>query len=196
MKKLIAILLAVACVAVLAACAGGNTNDDTTTDANTDTASYADAVEVLNTVWATYEEENKFATMGGNDYENMPEDGAGKFDIADTDALDATLALPAAQAGNIEEAASLIHMMNANTFTGAAYKVKADTDVKLFADDFKTKLDGTQWMCGFPEKFIVVKTGDFVVTAFGNGEIIELFKTKALNALTGAELVAEGAIAG
>ncbi len=189
MKKLTAILLALVCVVALAACAGGNTNDDTAA------SSYADAVEVLNTVWATYEDENKFP-IGGGDSANMTMDVPGKFDITATEELDVTLALPAAQAANIEDAASMMHMMNANTFTGAAYKIKADADVAAFADEYKANLDGRQWMCGFPEKFIVVKTGSFVITAFGNGEIIELYKTKALNALENAELVLEGAIAG
>lgn len=192
MKKLVAILLAVVCVAALAACAGGNSNDDTTTEA---TSSYADAVAVLNAVWATYEDENKFP-IGGGDSANITTDVPGKFDIAATEELDVTLALPATQAANIEDAASMIHMMNANTFTGAAYKLKADADVAAFADEYKTGLDSRRWMCGFPEKFIVIKTGSFVVTAFGNGELIELYKTKALSALEGAELVSEGTIAG
>lgn len=188
MKKLIAILLAVLCVAALAACAGGNTNDDTAT------SSYADALEVLNTVWATYEEENKFP-IGGGDFDNITMDVPGKFDIAQTEQLDTTLALPASQAENIEDAASLVHMMNANTFTGAAYRLKADADVTAFADEFKANLDSRQWMCGFPEKFIVVKSGNYVVTAFGNGEIVELFKTKCVNTLEGAEVVMEDVIA-
>lgn len=189
MKKLTAILLAVVCVAVLAACAGGNTDNDTTA------SSYADAVEVLNTVWATYEDENKFP-IGGGDSANLTMDVPGKFDVAATEELDVTLALPASQAENIEDAASMMHMMNANTFTGAAYKLKADADVSAFASDFKANLDSRQWMCGFPEKFIVVKSGDFVVTAFGNGEIIELFKTKTLDSLENAEVVLEDVIAG
>lgn len=191
MKKLTAILLAVVCVVALAACAGGNT--DGNTDGNA-ASSYADALEVLNTVWATYEEENKFP-IGGGDFDNMTMDAPGKFDIAQTEQLDTTLALPASQAENIEDAASLVHMMNANTFTGATYRLKADADAAAFADEFKANLDGRHWMCGFPEKFIVVKSGSYVVTAFGNGEIIELFKTKALGALENAEVVMEDVIA-
>lgn len=188
MKKLTAILLAVVCVVALAACAGGNTNDDTTT------SSYADAVEVLNIVWATYEEENKFP-IGGGDSANLTMDVPGKFDITATEELDVTLALPAAQATNIEDAASMMHMMNANTFTGAAYKLKADADAKLFADDFKANLDSRQWMCGFPERFVVIQSGSYVITAFGNGQIIDLFGAKATNALANATIVLEGDIA-
>lgn len=186
MKKVTVIILAVVTLALLAACAGGNTNETT--------SSYTDALEVLTTVWATYEDENKFAIAGG-DMENAVMDAPGKFDITKTEELDASLALPASQTANIEDAASLVHMMNANTFTGAAYRLKEGTDVKAFSDEFKSLLDGRQWMCGFPEKFVVISTGNYVVTAFGNGEIIETFKAKATTALENAEVVLEGAIA-
>lgn len=190
MKKLTAILIAAALVLVLFAACGG----DKTPDAG---SSYEDALTVLNTVWATYAdeaEENKFP-IGGGDSANMTMDVPGKFDIAATEELDVTLALPASQTENVEDAASMMHMMNANTFTCAAYRLKADTDTAAFAADYKAGLDSRQWMCGFPEKFVVIQTGNYVVTAFGNGQIIELFKTKATGALENATVVLEGAIA-
>ena len=192
MKKLTAIILSLAVVLVLFAACGGNTDNG---DAGA--SSYADATAVLNAVWATYAEEpddNKFP-IGGGDSANMTMDAPGKFDIAAAEELDVTLALPASQVANIEDAASMMHMMMANNFTGAAYKLKEGTDVAAFAKDYQDGLNSRQWMCGFPEKFVVIKTGNFVVTAFGNGQIIELFKTKAMGALENAELVLEGAIA-
>ena len=36
-----------------------------------------------------------------------------------------TLGLPESEAANIDDAASMVHMMNANTFTGAAYRLKS-----------------------------------------------------------------------
>ena len=43
----------------------------------------------------------------------------------------------------------------------------------------KTAIQGNQWMCGFPEKLLTAKvTDDYVVVAFGNGEIVETFKGK------------------
>ncbi len=189
MKKLTAILLAAAVVLVLFAACGGNTGNET--------SSYEDATAVLNAVWATYAdeaEENKFP-IGGGDSANLVMDAPGKFDVAATEELDVTLALPASQTANIEDAASMMHMMNANNFTGAAYKLKEGTDVTAFANDFKANLDGRQWMCGFPERFVVIQTGDFVVTAFGNGQIIDLFANKASGALENAAIILEGDIA-
>ncbi len=193
MKKFTAIILAAAVVLVLfAACGGGNTGTE-----EPGASSYADATAVLSAVWATYadeSDENKFP-IGGGDSANLTMDAPGKFDIAATEELDVTLALPASQTANIEDAASMMHMMNANNFTGAAYLLKDGVDATAFAEDFKANLDGRQWMCGFPEKFVVIQTGNFVVTAFGNGQIIDLFKTKATGALENATVVLEGAIA-
>ncbi|MBQ3136336.1 MAG: hypothetical protein IJB74_02530 [Clostridia bacterium] len=189
MKKLTAILLAAAVVLVLFAACGGNNED-------AGTSSYADATAVLNAVWATYadeSDENKFP-IGGGDSANLTMDAPGKFDIAATEELDVTLALPASQTANIEDAASMMHMMNANNFTGAAYKLKDGTDAAAFAKDFQDGLNGRQWMCGFPEKFVVIQTGNYIVTAFGNGQIIDLFKTKAMGTLENAALVLEGAV--
>ncbi|MBE6775489.1 MAG: hypothetical protein E7543_04790 [Ruminococcaceae bacterium] len=191
MKKFTAIILSLAVVLVLFAACGGNGNE------GTGASSYADATEVLSTVWAGYAdeaEENKFP-IGGGDSANLTMDAPGKFDIAATEELDVTLALPASQTANIEDAASMVHMMNANNFTGAAYKLKEGTDVAAFAKDFQDGLNGRQWMCGFPERFVVIQTGNFVVTAFGNGQIIELFATKASNTLENAAIVLEGDIA-
>ncbi len=190
MKKLTAILLAAVVLVLFAACGGGNNED-------TGASSYTDATAVLNAVWAAYADEpddNKFP-IGGGDSANLTMDAPGKFDIAATEELDVTLALPASQTANIEDAASMMHMMNANNFTGAAYLLKEGTDVAAFAKDFQDGLNGRHWMCGFPEKFVVIQTGNFVVTAFGNGQIIELFKTKATGALENATVVLEGAIA-
>ena len=189
MKKLTAILLAAAVVLVLFAACGGNNED-------AGTSSYADATAVLNAVWATYadeSDENK-VPIGGGDSANLTMDAPGKFDIAATEELDVTLALPASQTANIEDAASMMHMMNANNFTGAAYKLKDGTDAAAFAKDFQDGLNGRQWMCGFPEKFVVIQTGNYIVTAFGNGQIIDLFKTKAMGTLENAALVLEGAV--
>ena len=189
MKKLTAILLAAAVVLVLFAACGGNNED-------AGTSSYADATAVLNAVWATYadeSDENKFP-IGGGDSANLTMDAPGKFDIAATEELDVTLALPASQTANIEDAASMMHMMNANNFTGAAYKLKDGTYAAAFEKDFQDGLNGRQWMCGFPEKFVVIQTGNYIVTAFGNGQIIDLFKTKAMGTLENAALVLEGAV--
>ncbi len=193
MKKFLAIVLALTVVLVCFAACGNKSNTDATpTDAGTAAPAYADALEVLSTVFTAYESEYKDSFAGG-DENNFANGAPGKYDAAKADELVFVAYLPDSQTANIEDAATLLHM-NSNTFTGAAYKVKAGTDAKAFADDFKAALDNAQWMCGFPEKFAVIKTGDYVVTMFGATDVIDGFKTTATTALTGAEVLVEGDI--
>ena len=198
MKKLLAIVLALVAVLVcFAACGGDKTpTDATNTDAETTApaaASYADAVEVLTTVFAAYAEDNKFPVAGG-DEANASMEAPAKYDYTLADELNAVAKFPTAQSANIEDAATALHMMNANSFTGAAYKDKADTDADAFAAEFKAALDNAQWMCGFPEKFVVIKTGDYIVTAYGVADIMDYFKSTAATALEGSTVVLEGDI--
>ena len=186
MKKISIIALIVLTLTLIASCGTAGTGN------NAD-VSYTDATEVITKVWNTFGEDEKFP-VGGGDSANLVMDTAGKFDVANTEELDVTLALPASQHANIEEAASMMHMMNANQLTVGAYKLKADVDMTAFADDYKSGLDSRRWMCGFPEKYVVISSGNYVMTAFGNAMNIDLLKTKALEALDSATVVSEGNI--
>lgn len=170
----------------------GDQNEDSQTDnvvAGTETAE--SAIDVLNSVWATYDEENKFAA-GGGDSHNMVMDEPGEFDATNTEELDATLGFPTAYADKIDEAASLMHMMNANTFTGGAYHVTNAEDVAAVCDALKENIMNRQWMCGFPETLIIVTVDDnYVVSAFGNGQIIEYFKNKLTGTFANVTVVYE-----
>lgn len=207
MKKVIAIVLALVMLASFAACGkkttDGNapetnapeTNAPETSAPETD-APTADtnAVDVLSTIFATYAEDKKFP-IGGGDEANMSMEGPAKYDVALAEELNNVVQLPASQNANIEEAATVMNMMNANSFTGAAYLLKEGTDAAVFADDFKAGLDTAQWMCGFPEKFVVIKAGGYVITAYGLADNIEYFKTQAAAAHADAEVLLEGDIA-
>ena len=210
MKKKIALLLLTVMTMSLIGCGekdttGGNDDtgnndtvvednvaDDSQADDTTDNSSSADsAVGVLNSIWTTYEEENKFAA-GGGDSQNMVMDEPGAFDVTNTEELNATLGFPTDYADKIDDAASLMHMMNANTFTAGAYHVTNADDVTAVCDALKESIMNRQWMCGFPETLIIVVVDDnYVISAFGNGEIIENFKNKTTGAFSSATVVYE-----
>lgn len=188
MKKIIAIVAALVIVlGVFAACGGEKTPEVVDV--------YADSTEVLTTIFAAYAEENKFPIGGGDenhmDYENP---APAMYDHTLTDELNVVAKLPASQSANIEGAANAMNMMNANSFTSAAYKLVAGADAAAFAADFKAELDNAQWMCGFPEKFVVIKTGSYIVTAYGLADFMGYFQETAVAALEGAEVILEGDI--
>ncbi len=184
MKKIATVLLVAMLAMCLAACGGK--------DNNAGSVEIADATEILTTVWGTYAEDEMFP-VGGGDYENMSMEGPAAFDASKTEDLEALLNFPAASADKIDDAASMMHMMNANTFTAGAFHVADAADVNAVVDAIKDKVMNNHWMCGFPETLIIVQVGDsYVVSAYGNGELIDNFKTKLLAAYEGAaEVLAE-----
>lgn len=175
MKKMLCIFLAMTMV-FMAGCGNANGNEDANADQENAVAiESADAV--LNQVWDTYAGDEKFAAVGG-DAANMTDGKAGLCNLEDTENLNAMLHIPAELVEYVEEAASLMHAMNANTFTCAAYKLKTDAEKELFAATLEDAIMNTQWMCGFPEKLVIYTVGNYVIAAFGNGEIMDTFVAK------------------
>lgn len=193
MKKLTVLFMTAVMATALMGC-GGKTDSSAGEGAEAGASKYGEAVEVLNAVFGTYAEADLFSVYGGNQ-ENPVMDAPGKFDISKTEELDYALGLPQAMAADIDDAASMVHMMNGNVFTGAAYRLKDGVDMDSFAEEAKTKILGRQWMCGQPDTLIIIKVdGSYVITAFGAADTIETFKNNALSALEGAEVIIEAPI--
>lgn len=193
MKKLFSLLLAAAMILSLAAC--GSKADDNN---GGDTAQPADALALLNAVWSSYAEDDKFAVSGGDmNEENMVDDAPGNFSVADGDALDYSLGYPAADADKLADAASLTHMMNANTFTAGAYHLSDKSDMNTVVSDLKDNIMSRQWMCGFPDKLVIATLGNYVVSVYGDEELVNTFRDKLQAAYSDAaiaydEMIGEG----
>ncbi|MBQ2812274.1 MAG: hypothetical protein IJE63_03395 [Clostridia bacterium] len=188
MKKLLALILAGAMLFAFAACGGNSDNGETTTQAPVAQVDVADATDLLTKVWASFGDDEKPFVMGG--YGDTMVDGApGKFDVSLAEDIDAMLGLPAANVADIDDAASVIHAMNANTFTCAAFHLNAGVDAAAFVDALKANLQARQWMCGIPEKILIVTVGDYVVSAFGAADILD-----NLNAKLGAQFSAAAVV--
>lgn len=208
MKKLFAIALAAVMLASLAAC--GNTPADTpdATDAPDSNPSVTDSgdttdevvdeeapvsadvkpIDLLNTVWSGYAEDEKFAAAGG---ENMDGPGEMTGDFGSAETIENVLLLPAADFEKVSDTACLMHMMNANTFTCGVYSVVDSADTETITSDIKDKIVNNQWMCGFPEKMFVATYNNCIISAFGNGEIMDMFKAKLTEAYPEVSFVYE-----
>ena len=132
-------------------------------------ASSGDPLSVLNTVWGTYSEDEKFPAAGG-DYEHAVDGAPGS--------LASQLTFPAGDAGLIDSAAALTHMMNSNTFTCGAFHVASKDNVSQLAQDLRSEFQGKQWMCGFPDKLVVASMGQYVVSVYGDEELVNTFRDK------------------
>lgn len=172
MKKRI-LFAAVAMVLIVALAACGTTQKD---DENK--VEIESSVALLNGVWDTYAEENKFYVVGG-DFSNPVDNAAGAFNITDVENATATLHITEDNLALIDEAGTMIHGMNPNTFTAAAYHLADAANAETFVTSLKDSIKSTQWMCGFPDTLIIYTVNDdYVVAAFGNAEAIETFKTQ------------------
>lgn len=190
MKKRIVLLICGMMILSLFGC--GKKEDVTETPApEAATVDVADATELLTNVWGTYTEAELFP-IGGGDYENVVMDAPGKYDVSKAEEMDSVLGLPQSNAAMIDDAASMMHMMNANTFTCGAYHLTDASKQQAFADALKENIMNRQWMCGFPDTLLIASVGDeYVVSAFGNAEIMETFKTKLTAQYEAAEVMYE-----
>ena len=144
----------------------------------------ADANDILTKVWNEYKtsasEDIQFPIAGGN-VEAMVMDAPAKFDVTlegAKETLTFSYCIPAEAIDMTDDVATMMNMMMANNFTSAAYHVADAANVETVVSSIKDATLNNQWMCGFPEKLIIVTVGeDYVVSAFGNGQVIEAFKT-------------------
>lgn len=156
-------------------------------------AAVDDALTILNAIWNTYSDEEKFPAAGG-DSEHAVDGAPGSFDASNADSLSYLLTFPADDASLIDSAASLVHMMNLNTFTCGAFHVADANNVARLADDLRTTIQAKHWMCGFPDKLVIVTVGQSVFSVYGNEELVNTFRDKLLTSYSAATAVYDEAI--
>ena len=193
MKKILALLLAAVMVLSMAACGNNANTDETQATEATETA--ASALEILETIWAKYGEDEKFAIIGGN-MESAVDGAPGNYDMAYAENLTYNLLVPADQLASVDQAATMIHMMNANTFTCGVVHLTEGTDVAAFANTMRDAVQGNQWMCGFPETLVIATIGNYVLVAFGVNDAMTPFQTHFAEAYPNANVLFNEAIAG
>ncbi len=176
-----------------------NTNTATTTTEATTTTTpdvpvtpaYANALELYNKIWGLYEDGDKFPSAGGDQDHNSGNPGVVDIEKYKDTVMFWTHITEDLLGTVTNDAANLMHMMNINTFSSAIFHLKDASTAEKFAEDYKTAVQATRWMCGFPDKVIVVSVGEYVIVAFGHTDIIDTLKTKCLAADTSAKLLVE-----
>lgn len=223
MKRIIAVLMVTLLIFALTACVDkkDTTNTTTTTEATeavtTTVAPENDVVEVtegtaqvvvtdnaalniLNTVWAAYtmDDADYFAAAGGDmlTEETTNWEGPAAFGTTGdaTEAFESMLHFPNASVSNLTAAASLMHAMNANTFTCGAFQVADTAVMDTLTAEIKATIDGTQWMCGFPEKVLIVTVDDVILACVGNTQLVDGFNARLTAAYANATVVIDEAI--
>lgn len=186
MKKFVSVLLVgILMLGILAGCG------EKAAPTEAPIAGPASALEVLETVWGLYAEEEKFSIYGGNPKENYEDniwDAPGNYDLADEN-MSFNLLIPADQIPNVDDVASMTHGMMANNFNSAVFHLTAGNDAAAFAEALYQSVSGNMWICGMPERVIVATLGDYVIMAYGVNDAMTSFETHLAEAYPDAKLV-------
>ncbi len=151
------------------------------------------ALDLLNKIWSGYTDDEKFPAAGG-DYDNNVDDAAGTVDISNAETVSYLLTFPADDVAKLDGAASLMHMMNSNTFTCGAFHAASADDVSAIVEDIHTAISGKHWMCGFPDKMVIATSGSLIVSVYGNEDLVNTFRDKLLAADSSFSVVYDEAI--
>ncbi len=128
----------------------------------------------MQALWDSYSTGEKFPCAGG-DWENFVDSAPGSTKL-DPEILGGMLLVPEDQVAHIRYAASLLHSLNANTFTCGVFYV-SDTDPDTFAQALRDNIQNTQWVCGFPQALLIARVDDStVLSAFGRNDLISTLK--------------------
>lgn len=220
MKKLIALILACLMLTMsFVACTKGEgetttepTDNQTEAPAGEQTTEevteapvelpYKSALELINIIFNGYNaaqatDDTKLWVAGGNinNFDTTSMEGPAAFvPLADED-YDQNLGIPAAQVASIESAASMFNMMNTNVFNSYAVQFKAGTDVDAAINAIKENILARQWICGAPEKLVIIKCpGDYIVAVWGAvqfGGIVDPYAASIPTLVEGATVVVE-----
>ena len=146
------------------------------------------ALDILNAIWGAFADGEKFAIYGGN-MEDAVMDAPGAFNMAYAEGMTYNLLVPADQLANVAEAASMIHMMNANSFTCGVFRLADGVAAADFAAAMEAAVMGNMWMCGFPETLVIAEIDGHVLVAFGVNDAMNPFQTHLAEVYAGASIL-------
>lgn len=202
MKKSIVIILAGIMMLSAVACSSNNNSDTSSSNNNSSSTSVSDntsdsktaesPLELLNTVWSSFSDDEKFPVAGGDlSEENNNMEGPGKYSLDDAESVESVLGLPKDCIDKVSDSASLVHLMNANTFTCSAFRVKDSKDVDDVANAIRDNLLKRQWICGMPDKLVIFTDGQDIVSVFGEKDLVDDFKGKMTASFSSAKIASE-----
>ena len=156
-------------------------------------------LDLLTNIWNNMPEDMKPMAFGGDYHEeNQVENAPGIHSTAteeDAQSLDTNFGFPANEVSNVGQVACIRHMLNANSFSCAAYEIlqPADSDVDLvssLSEEIRDNLMNRAYMCGWPEQLEIIAVGRNVVAFYGSLDIVNAFKD-SLTGLYGDSAVVE-----
>ena len=121
---------------------------------------------------------------------NNPVDNApGNLDMSVAEEIASKYLLPADLLAQVDEGASMVHLMNRNLFTSAVCLLKEQTNMEAFAKTLRDNIQKNQWICGQPDKLLVARAeGNYLLVAFGSEDAMQTFNTRFAQSFSGANI--------
>ena len=167
--------------------------DPTETEPQLSGSADTSSAKLLAAIWAAYGEEDRFASYGGT-VENSVADAPGDLDMNNTEELTSKYLLPQSVLDQVENGASLVHLMNNNIFTAAAFGMKQDADLKAAAKALRDGLQSTQWICGQPDRLLVAQVDGHLLMAFAAKEAMDTFRQNLQTVYPSASILYDEAV--
>ena len=80
-------------------------------------------------------------------------------------------------------------MMLANAFTCGVFHLKNPADSSTVTDAVKTIIVQRHWLDGFPDKYVIAVTEDYVVVLWGYDELVDTFTDKLAAAYPSTKII-------
>ena len=119
----------------------------------------------------------------------VPKNEPGAISPDDGETLESQTLFPSASADKLDSASVYFNLMNQNNGTFAAFEVKNEGDMQSLADMMKTKVKNNQWICGFPERYQIMRVGDILLFSYGLDESLTAWKNAVMSAYADAEVL-------
>ena len=140
----------------------------------------ADSAEDVKEFFAGPEMETvteKDPESGKEESYEVPKNEPGAISLSDGENLESQTLFPAASVDKLESAAVFFNIRNQNHGTFAAFEVKNESDVQALADMMKNKIKDNQWLCGFPDRYQIMRVGDIIVFSYGLENLMSAWKS-------------------
>lgn len=151
-----------------------------------------DSTKLLQNIWDRYSEEERFSVYGGA-MEQAVMDAPGPLDLSMQEELSTRYLLTEDLARQVEEGASLVHLMNGNILTAVALRVHGDQ--QAFAKTWRSNIRGNRWICGQPDRMILVQPEEgCLLMVFGSQDIVRTFRSRLMEVYPKTKVLYEEAI--
>ena len=126
----------------------------------------------------------------GEDYSyEIPKNEPGAISPDDGEMLESQTLFPAASADKLDSAAVYFNMLNQNNGTFAAFEIKNEGDMQTLADMMKSKVKNNAWICGFPERYLIMRVGDVMLFSYGLDDSLTAWKNAVASVYAEAEVL-------